>query len=751
MRKSDQRKSSAAEKVQAPSPATAMVEGAGSSCVSKPPGDLGESDPRQPTIGPFPSDNDGRQFQPDWYKRFEWLEYSVERNAVFCYSCRKYGRPAGNARTLRKFTVEGYCKWKHALGDSKKGLLLHNSSSVHCNAMATWKQKQIRLETNSSVSILVSNDILEKRRYYVRSIAEIVQFLAINELSFRGSYNKVLHDEQGLFMKLFNYTMKKDAKLSQIVKEIPQNATLRSGVVQNNAIDLMAKMVSEQVANEIKNSDAGKFTLLADGTRNKARVENIACAVRYVREGMPKEHLLAVKSTELLNANALTDVLLQTLNERGIDGTNIVSQCYDGAACMSGKHGGVQKLLQDRLGRKIPYIHCKNHKLHLVVVDLVSGTAELSQFFSELDVLYNFFAKFKVDKIYEGTKLKRVITTRWSGHYDATMAVVENYKEIVCALQEVTDNSAASTFDADTVAMAIGLGRILKRNMFQFCAVLMKKVLGILKPADACLQMRETDINESIQLINTSIKVIQSMRSDKEYDALLREVNTLRDEVVSEEVVEAGTEALPRPKRQCTTQRRLTDFLVTEKIPVASAMEETDSKKALMFAVIDRIVSEMKLRFADSSWLYTAICALSRNNKKFLDRESLLPLHTQLDIDIPSDAELQVAKQFLQDHVPLAEHQDSIVVLKELYKQRLALPHVYKLAAIVASFGSSSAVCESGFSVLSSIDKPARRCMLETRQANLVLLAFEKELTEKIDLNIFIKRFSEIHPRLLLQ
>ena len=38
--------------------------------------------------------------------------------------------------------------------------------------------------------MLVSSDVMEKRRYYVKSIGEIVQFLAINELSFRGSYDK---------------------------------------------------------------------------------------------------------------------------------------------------------------------------------------------------------------------------------------------------------------------------------------------------------------------------------------------------------------------------------------------------------------------------------------------------------------------------------------------------------------------------------------------------------------------------------
>lgn len=57
---------------------------------------------------------------------------------------------------------------------------------------------------------------------------------------------------------------------------------------------------------------------------------------------------------------------------------------------MSGKCGGVQKILQDRLGRKIPYVHCLNYQLHLVVVHAMSAEAALLEFFEVCDSLYKF-------------------------------------------------------------------------------------------------------------------------------------------------------------------------------------------------------------------------------------------------------------------------------------------------------------------------------------------------------------------------
>ena len=53
-----------------------------------------------PSLGPirpvieFPKSTFGRKelrFQERWYGSFDWLEYSIERDAAFCYYCRIFG------------------------------------------------------------------------------------------------------------------------------------------------------------------------------------------------------------------------------------------------------------------------------------------------------------------------------------------------------------------------------------------------------------------------------------------------------------------------------------------------------------------------------------------------------------------------------------------------------------------------------------------------------------------------------------
>lgn len=96
----------------------------------------------------------------------------------------------------------------------------------------------------------------------------------------------------------------------------------------------------------------------SDGTRDRCNTENLSVIIRFVCNGVPEEHLIGLLELQQLDADYITTEILQHLSESGYSADNIMSQCYDGASVMSGVRGGVQALLQQRLGRHIPYIHC---------------------------------------------------------------------------------------------------------------------------------------------------------------------------------------------------------------------------------------------------------------------------------------------------------------------------------------------------------------------------------------------------------
>jgi len=76
----------------------------------------------QPTNITFPRSL-GRSFRQEWYKIFEWLEYSVKLDSAFCFFCRAF--PTVGAEGT--FTTSGFKKW----GKGIEKCNVHQKSNAH--------------------------------------------------------------------------------------------------------------------------------------------------------------------------------------------------------------------------------------------------------------------------------------------------------------------------------------------------------------------------------------------------------------------------------------------------------------------------------------------------------------------------------------------------------------------------------------------------------------------------------------------
>lgn len=67
---------------------------------------------------------------------------------------------------------------------------------------------------NEEITTVLNESVLEKRRYYFKSIVETILFVVKNELPLRGNWNDDDDEvELGLFQNLFKYTLEKDEYL----------------------------------------------------------------------------------------------------------------------------------------------------------------------------------------------------------------------------------------------------------------------------------------------------------------------------------------------------------------------------------------------------------------------------------------------------------------------------------------------------------------------------------------------------------
>ncbi len=97
--------------------------------------------PTKPNLQVYPSNSsiakEGHKqsrFNPSWFKEYPDLEYSLSKDAAFCFVCSLFGRGPGMEKAENVWSTEGVCTWHKfkSCGKAKRGkLATHFSSASH--------------------------------------------------------------------------------------------------------------------------------------------------------------------------------------------------------------------------------------------------------------------------------------------------------------------------------------------------------------------------------------------------------------------------------------------------------------------------------------------------------------------------------------------------------------------------------------------------------------------------------------------
>ncbi len=120
--------------------------------------------------------------------------------------------------------------------------------------MTLRMDKEHRSQKGLEIATLVHTDQLQRNRYYLSSMIDMIEFLCANHLPLRGdqdAFSSLLDGDSRLFLSLFEYTLRKDPELRNVVKTIPCNATYTSHKIQNQVIEEMSTSVTEEIIREI--------------------------------------------------------------------------------------------------------------------------------------------------------------------------------------------------------------------------------------------------------------------------------------------------------------------------------------------------------------------------------------------------------------------------------------------------------------------------------------------------------------------
>ena len=176
------------------------------------------------------------------------------------------------------------------------------------------------------------------------------------------------------------------AKLNNPTK----NATYLSKRIQNELIITMGVYVARKISSEVKKLRL--FSVFADETKVRAKVEQVAVGVRYLKaEGKIQERTVKVIGTERLDAVTLTNIINDVVAEINLSWECCTGISFDGASVMYGCRGGVATLLT-QVNPHLWYVHCYCHKLNFALVSSCLERQECTDCYVTLKDLHNFFS-----------------------------------------------------------------------------------------------------------------------------------------------------------------------------------------------------------------------------------------------------------------------------------------------------------------------------------------------------------------------
>ena len=665
--------------------------------------------------------NKSRSFNPEWYQQYSWLEYSLERDCVYCYPCRHFRSGVGHAD--QAFTVTGFHDWKHATG-IRGAFSKHNRSVTHKHAMANWAQFKIVQASGASVVNQLDaarRQQIKENRYYIQCIVEVLLVCAKQEIALRGHNESADSQNPGNFRAILKLVASHDKSLMQRLESNPGNASYLSPDIQNELLEIMSSIVKSQICQEV--NQAGFFTLLCDETKDISKQEQIALVLRYVVEATVYERFVGYIYATELNAESLTHYICDTLASLDIPIEQCICQGYDGATVMSGSCHGVQTRIRE-LSPKAVYIHCCAHRLNLALVDATKSIPFACEFFTLIEKLYVFLSASKAHSIFldkqkevspdkQTLELKRLVETRWACRYNAIHTILHTYKAILLTLELVSVQDHARGVDAQ------GIFHQVKSFSFILRLVFFEKLLNTTKGLSEALQTRELDLAAAADLVYATIDSLKEYRTELVW-------NKVWEDVLSYAAAHDITDE-PTSVRHRRPPIRLDDTVITETSGNRSnPLTKDEYRCQYYYPIIDKLVVELDLRFSNLSLsLMKSVQACSPKSSNFLDSSSLQPFieHYELN-DADLVVELAQAKRVLngKNIVTIAG------AIHELLPLKAAFPELLKLLQMALTLCVSTAQCERTFSCLKRIKSNLRSTMGEERLNSLAILSIEKDI-----------------------
>ncbi|KAL3639795.1 hypothetical protein CASFOL_014763 [Castilleja foliolosa] len=714
----------------------------------------------QPKTHNFPQRDIGgmRRFSSSWLTKYHWLEYSIDKDAAFCFVCYLFKNEIETSAGGDAFVNGGFRSWNKPCRFEK-----HVGGVKSSHNLAYEKYVNLRDSRNKSIVHVFENvsDVV-RSEYETRLKASLscLRFLLHQGLACRGHDESEESINRGNFLELLKWLSKHSADVKKVTFEnAPGNNQMTSPVIQKDLINCCAKETTKRIVEELGDD---YFGILADESSDVSQKEQLALCLRYVdgKSGMVVEHFLGLVHVGDTTSLTLKSAILSLLVEHSLSPSKIRGQGYDGASNMKGEINGLKTLIM----RDTPcayYVHCFAHQLQLTLVAVAKKNNDCGWLFETLANLLNvvgvsckrreMIREIQAQKVVQALELgelvngsglnqelglKRPGDTRWGSHYKTLLNVVKLFPTIVEVLEMIGNHSSSS----EDKVKAQSILYSFESFDFVFMAHLMLIIFGYTNDLCLALQRSDQDIVNAMSLISLTKTQLEKTRACG-WETLLDKVTSFctKYHII---VPDMDVPYIPRGRSRRFVQQ-------------ATNLEHF--RIGIFIGVIDLQRVELDYRF-DEVNMELLICMACLNPKDdffSFNKEKILKLATFYPSEFTSIDLMTLEYQldiFIEDMRTDDRFRDlhglgSLSMMLVETQKHVTYPAIYLLIKLMLILPVATAGVERVFSGMTFVKNKLRNSMGDQLLNDCLVTFIEKEVFLLISDDSIVDRFQKMKTR----
>ncbi|XP_057788934.1 uncharacterized protein LOC131005850 [Salvia miltiorrhiza] len=641
-----------------------------------------------------------RSFQEVWYKKFPWLEYSISKDAAFCFWCYLFKQSdKGGRYAVDAFTKIGFCNWKRAL--EKFNAHVGAVNSCHNNARIQFESFQDQIH-NTNMLESFSREMNAICCARSTTLLDVTRFLLKQGLPFHGHDESVGSLNRGNFVELLEWYVQRNPDISKVLSpSAPENDQMTTLETQKQFVHACASEVALAIVNDIGDKI---FTLLVDGAQDISMKEQMGIVLRYVNiEGCVIERFLAIVHVADTSPHFLKGAIDALFAKHGLSLSKLRGQGYNGASSMRDEFSGLKSLILQENPYAM-YSHCFSCQLQLIIIALGKELHVVREFFSSVSMIVNTTgASCKMRDQLRQSEHERLVKefdggeeesadTRWGPFYLTLLRLCSLWPSVEQVLENVRDNATCS----ENRMIAESLIEKMDSYGFVFVLHLMKYLLGITHELSLVLQQKEKNIIQAVSLICSVKYQLQSYREDG-WKIILNQVNKFCELNYIPLIDMDGNITRPGYKRQGAPLITNFQYYYVE----------------IFCQVVDLVIQEMNDRFSKASTelLSCIACLDPRNSFSQFNVDQLMRFASLYKEDFSANDYLCLPQQ-LSNFIANMRHDSQFSKINNLESlaQKMVetgkssvFPLVYRMIELALVLPIATASVERAFSAMKTI------------------------------------------------